>query len=329
MKKPLLLLIDSLFVTRPILLIPVWGYFILGYYRASLLYGDPGLQTFTLLGHPYSWLSSFGQHGAWLALIMCSLSVCGTYVLNQLTDIEADKNNSGLPLIAKAGFPIKVAVVENILLCALPLFYAFYQSKALLILFLGAFAMTVLYNVRPFRFTGRPFLDFLSNAFAYGVLTFGLGWVVAAGGSVRNLAAFAIQAAPYFFYMVAGSINSTLPDEAGDRATEKITTVVLLGAKRANLISTGAITIALFFSVWNRDIIASLTGLISIPFFIRYARTHAMADGLKTFQLCGGLLMVLTIFVFPWCLAMGLITYGATRLYFKLRHNIDYPKAGA
>lgn len=328
MKKALLTLVDSVFITRPILLIPVWGYFILGYYRASLAFGDSALMPFSLFGLDFPVLLGFGRPGAITALFMCSLSVAGTYVLNQLTDIEADRNNSGLPLIAKAGFPVRLAAIENVLLCAIPLVYGFFQSRTVFILFILAFILSIVYNVRPFRFTGRPFLDFLSNATAYGILTFGLGWVFAAGGTFRDPLLFLWQAAPYFFLMVAGSINSTIPDAVGDARARKITTVVLLGPRKANFISSGAILAALVFSVLSRDNIAAITGLICVPIFIRYIKTGALRDGLRTFQFCGGLLMVLTVTVFPWCLAWGLVTYLVTRAYFRLRHNVDYPKAG-
>lgn len=328
MKKTLLRLVDAVFITRPILLIPVWGFFILGYYRASLSHGNGTLFPFTLFGLDFPVLTGLGGPGVYLALFMCSLSVAGTYVLNQLTDIEADTNNAGLPLIAKAGFPVRLAVVENVLLCASPLVYAFFQAKAVFWLFIAAFALTVFYNVRPFRFTGRPFLDFLSNATAYGILCFGLGWLMATGGEFKDARAFLLQAAPYFFYMAAGSINSTIPDMAGDSRAGKTTTAVLLGARRAHFISTAAVFIALAFSLLNRDIIASITGLVCVPVFIKYIKTRDLRDGLRTFQFCGGLLMVLAAALFPWCLIWGVSVYIVTRLYFRLRHGVDYPRAG-
>jgi 4-hydroxybenzoate polyprenyltransferase len=327
-KKLLITLFDAVFITRPILLIPVWGYFFLGHYRAALQYGSQNLSTIRVFGYPFKFLAGFAGEGAALALVMCSLSVCGTYVLNQLVDLEADKKNAGLPLLAKAGVSLKMAGFENVLLSLVPLVYGFLMGGNMLVLFLLAFFLTIAYNVRPLRFTGKPFLDFLSNASAYGLLCFGLGWVTANGGEFKSVQAFFIQAAPYFLYMMAGSINSTIPDIEGDQQAGKTTTVVLLGARKANLISVAAVIAALAASFSNADLIAIVTGIVSVPFFLRYAWTGDLKDGFRTFQVGGGFLMVITVAVFPWFALYGIITYAATRLYFSARHGIVYPKPG-
>jgi len=114
-----------------------------------------------------------------------------------------------------------------------------------------------------------------------------------------------------------------------NKKTGKRTTVVLLGTRKANLISTGAIVAAFILAALNRDVIAGITASLALPFFIRYMYTNILKDGLYTFQICGSFLMILTVVIFPWFLLWGLAVYVLTRLYFKLRHNVVYPKAGA
>lgn len=282
----------------------------------------------SLFGFRLNILPHLAEPGAIIALLMLTFSVAGTYILNQLVDLETDRRNGGLPLLAKAGVSLKLAIAENIVISLVPLAYALFAGGPLARLLVFAALLNILYNVRPFYFTGRPFLDFLSNAAGFGLVAFGMGWAACNGNRMVHLGGFFGQALPYTLLMVAGSINSTIPDEPGDRKTGKTTTVVLLGAQKANLISTGAVIAALLIATRHQDPVAVLTASLSIPFFIRYAFTHELRHGLFTFQICGSFLLFLTAVVFPWFFVWGLITYLLTRLYFRLRHGIDYPEPG-
>lgn len=327
MKKFLKSFFDAIFVTRPILFIPVWGYFILGYYLCSSLYNSPNLFQINIYDFNYKFILYF-SYKELTTMLFISISAASTYVLNQLVDIDTDSINQGIPIIAKTSFPKKIAVIENIILIILPLMYSFFINKTFFILFLSAFFMNILYNIKPFYFTGKPFLDFLSNAFAYGIITFGLGWATANGYTFTNIPLMLKSALPYFLFMCAGSINSTIPDKIGDKETGKITTVVAIGAKRANIISIIFIIIALIFSIINKDIIAIITSCVSLVLFVKYHITQDYKDGLLTFQVGGGFLMVMVVFIFPQALIWGLFVFFATRIYFKKRHNINYPSVG-
>jgi 4-hydroxybenzoate polyprenyltransferase len=321
-------LCDAIFITRPIILVPVWGYFLLGYYRASLAFHPASLVPVPLFRYDFPMLLSLPGH-ALLALVMLSCSVAATYILNQLVDIKTDLENGGLPLIAKAGVPLSLAHSENIVLTLIPIFYAFMQSRTAALFFLAALVINLAYNLKPLYFTGRPFLDFLSNALGFGMVAFGIGWISANSEALGSPLAFVVAALPYTLLMVSGSINSTFPDMEGDRRTGKITTMVYLGARRANLISLASVALALAIAIFNRDIIAAVTALVALPLFIKFQISGQRADGIRTFQIGGGFLMVMTIPVFPWFFLYGLITYLLTRLYFRLRHNVDYPEPGA
>ena len=329
MKRVLLRFCDAVFLTRPVILIPVWAYFILGFYRSNAVYFPDSIYTLPVFGFRINVLTGLYNIQNYINLLMLTLSVAATYVLNQLVDIETDKRNGGLPLLAKAGISIRMAIIENIILTIIPLGYAIWIRGTVGLLLFLAFALNILYNLRPFYFTGRPFLDFISNAMGFGFIAFGIGFASACNGNITEVSRYFVEATPYFFLMVAGSINSTIPDMEGDRRTGKKTTVVLLGTRRSNLISTAAIITAFIMAAFNRDIVAGITASLSLPFFIRYIYTNKLKDGLHTFQTCAGFLMVLTVMVFPWFFLWGFIVYVLTRVYFKLRYNVVYPKPGA
>ncbi|MDO5577392.1 MAG: hypothetical protein Q4F84_09955, partial [Fibrobacter sp.] len=77
---------DLFFICRPMLLIPVWGFIAFGYFRGS--------------GTPTTLLKWDLSPKVYLLSVVFSLSVGAVYIFNQLADIEVDKKNGGLPLIA-------------------------------------------------------------------------------------------------------------------------------------------------------------------------------------------------------------------------------------
>lgn len=328
MRRWPVLILDALFITRPILWIPVWGYFLLGYCRAVVVEDLPSPLNFTLWGSRIPVLFNLRAEGAFPALIMLTLAVASAYVLNQLADLKTDRENGGLPLIAKAGVSTGLAVAVTLALALIPLIFAVRVKGAVGAFLLITTFINVLYNARPFYFTGRPYLDFLSNAAGFGLVAFGVGWAAAAGLSGERIPYYLREALPYFLMMVAGSINSTIPDSEGDRKTGKITTVVRLGTRNANLLSMAALVLAAWAGFKNRDLVALLVPAVSLPFFLKYHVTQRMKDGLFTFQVCGSFLMVLTVILVPPFLIWGLLVYVATRLYFRKRHGVDYPVSG-
>jgi 4-hydroxybenzoate polyprenyltransferase len=304
--------LDAIFVTRPIILVPVWGYFLIGYYSAIK----------ESLTAPF--LFSISNSG-WISLALITMAVASTYILNQIVDIKTDSQNDGLPLIAKGRFPIETAKIECLILGIAPLVISPFISKELFFLILSATILNITYNLKPFYFTGRPFLDFLSNAIGFGFVAFGLGWFSALNFKTTLSTDIIKNALPYFLFMAAGSINSTIPDIKGDKSTGKITTVVLLGEKWSNVLSLLFLFVALGFSANNHDKLAIVTAIFCIPVFARYQITGNYKHALQTFQIGGGLLMILIAVIVPAFFVTGIIIYLCTRLYFKKRHGFKYP----
>lgn len=302
--------IDSIFIARPIILIPVWGYFILGYYAKIEL-------------PTHGFLLSINTT-AWISLAAITLSVASTYILNQIADIATDSHNGGMPLIAKGGFPIKAAKIICVITAILPLLTIALNKHVFLFILLASL-LNILYNIKPFYFTGRPFLDFLTNATGFGIVAFGLGWVSACNGQVFVVIEMLIRSFPYFLLMIAGSINSTMPDANGDSITGKITTVVYLGESRSNLISLTALFASLIVALINMDFIAILASVIALPLFISYQISPSADKATATYTYGGGFLLLIIALLTPGYLLAGIIVLIATKIYFRLRHNVKYP----
>ncbi|MBN1129898.1 MAG: UbiA family prenyltransferase, partial [Chitinispirillaceae bacterium] len=166
MKSLLFRLLDGFFLLRPVVLIPVWGFALFGYYRGKGL---------SFSGMSAAW--TMPDTGPLLWIPVFSLSVGCVYVLNQIADIEVDKKNSGLPLLASgivsrthATAAIAIAALLSILIPALA------GHATIALLSIAAIATGLLYSFKPTFFSGRPVADFLANAAGFGVIAFGCGW---------------------------------------------------------------------------------------------------------------------------------------------------------
>ncbi|HMA64628.1 MAG TPA: UbiA family prenyltransferase, partial [Chitinispirillaceae bacterium] len=297
-------LTDLFFTLRPVILIPVWGFSIFGYYRAADI--NP-------LKLQDSWFTISPL--IYVAFLFFSLSVGVVYVMNQLADIDVDKKNGGLPLIASGIVSVKAAWILcgicTLLTIILPLFTPF----KLLSLFS---ALTILigyvYSFRPFFFSGRLIVDFLSNATGYGVIAFGVGWYL--GGRELFSGEFLRASLPYFLLMCAGSINSTIPDISGDQAEGKNTTAVRLGASRSHLLSTSILIIAGAAAMIQKDLLASFCVILSLPVYFLYIIKPKNIFMEATYKVGGALCMMCAFLVMPVFIPISLCVFFCTRIYF-------------
>jgi 4-hydroxybenzoate polyprenyltransferase len=304
--------LDVFFLCRPVLLIPVWAFCMFGY-----LAGMSSLRGFSFVA---AW-SAPVHVAVWIFVF--SLSVGAVYVFNQIVDRKVDALNEGFALLIRGNIPIRYAWTAAAALAlssaAIPLLnfpdIAFFSLAALVI--------GILYSARPAYFTGRPFIDFLTNATGYGIVSFGVGWRLAAGCLGTH---FMVSALPYFFMMCAGSISSTIPDYEGDKNGGKMTTAVWLGRGRAHLLATCMLVFAAIISLVNKDYVAAACSLMSMPLYIVYLFSplsrHAMEGTYK-----GGYLicMFMAFVIYPYFVPASLAVFAATVLYFRLRHHVFYP----
>jgi 4-hydroxybenzoate polyprenyltransferase len=306
--------LDCFFATRPLLLVPVWGYGIFGLFRAA------GGNAF----RHWPYFSSGKQAHSLLWMVVFSCSVSMVYVINQLADIEADKKNGGLPLMADGIVSIKAAtitaVIAGVLSIAAPLAFCKYSIALLL-----AFSMVLgaLYSCRPTRLSGRPYFDFLANALGFGIIAFGVGYVC--GGKSLLTPRFFADALPYTLLMCAGSISSTLPDMAGDRLDGKVTTAVKLGKKNAHTLAMLFIIAAGVSAGLGRDMVALICCGTALPIYIAYAIKPRQKLEEATYKVGGAIMMLLCAVILPILVPAALLLFFATSSYFRLRHKVKYP----
>jgi 4-hydroxybenzoate polyprenyltransferase len=315
MKKVSLLMriFDLFFSMRPILLVPVWGFSIFGYFRAKNA-------CFSEMTH--FWTTTPIE--VYFSFLLFSLSVGVVYLLNQLADIEVDKKNGGLPLIASGVISIKSAWFFAGFLSLLAIVVPVLLHQTILSLLAIATIITgVLYSFKPFFFSGKIILDFLSNATGYGCIAFGVGWWT--GGKDILSMEFIIASLPYFLLMCSGSINSTLPDVAGDSEVGKFTTAVVMGKKNAHILSTILLICSVVVSIITKDFLAMGCSMLSLPIYFGYFffPGHIMMEA--TYKIGGALCMVSACIIMPVILLISCCLFYLTRIYFKIRHKVSYP----
>lgn len=303
--------LDYLMALRPTLFIPLWSLMLAGYLRAA---SDGPLPP--LLLKP---LAPLLAAAASLSMLMGFV-----HILNQIADVESDAINRKLYLVAGGYVRMRFLVVEMVLLMAgtAAVAWLVYRGDPLPLLILAASAaLGVIYSVRPIRLKGRPFLDLLANAFGYGVLAFGMGWLAARGGT----GGMWIGSIPYFFSVGSIFVNTTLPDLEGDLASGDRTIGAVLGVKGSMILSSALLGCALASAAALGDPIALGAGLISLPTHIRMVASRSVSSILAANK-WGVLSLSIAVGVFvPVYLAWLASVILATRLYYRRRFGIKYP----
>lgn len=307
----LLCCVDAIFLSRPLLLIPVWGFAVFGYVSGSRGMGCPSLFA--------GWHAPISV--AWWIFVF-SLSVGAVYVFNQVADREVDAANAGFPLLAKGNIPLWLAWIGIAAFSLASILVPLCRRPELAIFSVLAMLTGFLYSAKPFYFSGRPMLDFLANASGYGLVAFGTGWHLAGAyfGS-----AFLASCAPYFFLMCAGSISSTLPDYDGDRKHGKNTTAVWLGPILAHRIACSFIALGITIAIIVHDWPAALCAGIAAPFYVAHGVLHSKKTMEASYKIGGMILMLAAAALFPYLVPASILLLVATIVYFRLRFHVRYP----
>ncbi len=152
--------VDYVFLLRPMILVPVWTFFLLGAWHASRTTGAPLDYTRLLAG-----IASF------------TAIVGAAYIVNQITDREADRASGKLFLISHGVIDAKSAWTLAGTLTILSIAAAaILLPRGFTFILLAGAALGAAYSLEPFRLKRRPVLDVLANAVANGMLNTLAGW---------------------------------------------------------------------------------------------------------------------------------------------------------
>jgi len=300
-------ILDYFFLLRPLILIPVWNFLMIGSFLAR---GHRGLTSDIIIG---------------LVLYTCVMG--GVYILNQIMDRETDRINKKLFLISEGHIPVWHAYIYIAVLWVLALMLSFPYGTLFIIVVLMSMVLGILYSTPPIKLKGKPIMDTLANGLGYGMVNFTVGWLLVS----QYDPAMVYRFFPYVLSISAVFVNTTIVDLEGDKATKEFTTAVLLGIPSSYIVSMILMTVAVIWAYMNQDLVCLLPALISLPLFIFTAfyalvkhRIHRKMT-IASFRVPGVLFTIVTGYLYPLYAVFLIFLLLIMRAYYKKRFNMVYP----
>jgi 4-hydroxybenzoate polyprenyltransferase len=299
---------DYLFILRPMILIPVWTFYLLGAWHGRNITGAPIQRLPFLMG-----------------LVSFTAILGAVYIINQIADRETDRINSKLFFVSHGIISIRSAWIEASVLVVLAFALSLIlMPAAFTVLLIVSLGLGIAYSVEPVRLKRRPVLDVLSNAVGNGILNTIAGWI-AVGAPLEKLETLA----PYPLAVASVHLATTLADIEGDRAGGMRTSGVALGARRGTVLSAGLMAAAAVAAtaVGNRP--AFYASLLSLPVFLIPAgsskREHTASSVLLPAKAATLIFSVTAGFLYPLYIPFLAVLVLGTRLYYRNRFGVVYP----
>lgn len=309
-RSPSLRVFDYLFILRPAVMVPLWVFFIAG--------------TATGLGRRGAALVLSLPRESIVGLVAMTALLGGGYVLNQIRDIESDRANRKLFFLPSGLISLRAARLELavvwLVACALSLSLSWqFRLLAAASLFLN-----VTYSAGPMPGKSRFPLDLLWNGLGFGLVAF-LAGAASAGPIPGSAAGLGIC----FALSVAGvTASTTILDVKGDGLAGLRTTAIVLGEKRTSLLAVGLMSCAVALGLWLRDSVAFFGPLLSLPMLLRAHASGSRRDRIVANQAAVAAFALVVSLRAPVLPILILVTYLASRAYYRARFDLTYPEIG-
>ena len=307
--------LDYLFLTRPVLLFPIWTVLLAGFIKA---------QTTMSGGFVENWKAIQGgltSSNFWLSFSGLTLLMAAVFIINQFTDAQSDRLNNKLFILADGMVSKKAATYEIMTLVVLAFAVAFQINTNFIALSVLLFLVTgVFYSLPPLLWKDRPIAGLLVNLVG-GLLTFLIGWQI-----VSELSWQAPQnAVPYLFAVGAVYFLTTIPDSAGDATVGKITFAVRFGNGPTILAALILELACVAAAIVLQDYLILFPALAALPFFISLTFQDDNAKIILAARLAILFLSVSVVVHFPVYALLMVSVYILSKWYYRRRFQLDYP----
>lgn len=306
---------DYLFLTRPVLFLPIWTIFLAGLINPHRDFQDDLFS---------QWLNiqeNLFKVEFWLTFASLSMLMGAVFIINQLYDIDSDRQNNKLFLIPDGLITKREAILESLVLLILAFITAFQKDLTFVFLGLMLFLITGLgYSIPPFSWKDKPVAGLIVNLVG-GLLTFLVGWQLYA---VPEGSAFKASL-PYLMGICGVYLLTTIADKAGDEMAGKMTFAVRFGVKKT--VSTALIfeVFCVLFAFIARDYFILLPALAAIPFFIRSILKREL-DSIAQASRIGILSLSIAVTIyFPAYLVLMVLIFLLSKWYYRHRFHLNYP----
>ena len=299
---------DYIFLLRPMILIPVWTFYLLGAHHAVSPLGRPMAKLPFLAG-----------------LISFTALLGAVYIMNQVADRRVDLERNKLFLIPRRIISTTAAWIECIVLIAAAFILGLvFLPLGFSLVLVFSLALGAAYSLEPVRLKRRPLVDVLANAAGNGLLNTLAGWI-ASGAPLHGWTVLL----PYPLAVASVHLTTTLGDREADARAGLRTSGVVIGKRMGLMTATilMAIAAAVAQAVGNRP--ALIASLVSLPFYLvpgRFAREpETSADPLLPAKMATVIFSVAAGFLFPLYLPILVVIVLLTRLYYRRRFDFEYP----
>lgn len=299
-------LLDYFFAARPLLHLPVWSVYLVSLHQHHKTLGE----SFNL----------------WhLGTMVClSLMATGAFYVNQIYDYESDLLNDKLGFLQRDLTSPRSYIGAYLIFGVIGSAFAAIVSKLMLLIFLQGFVFAWFYSASPFRLKDRPVAGMLANAWCFGFL---IPFAVLPPISLYHYFRHDLIWPCYFFLTVAAvHIMTTLPDRAGDVATEKRTLAVSLSPLLAKALALVFMLASAALAWWGEQ-----PGLLYLSLFSSLPLMACLVLKSARLELLGAklpllLLTLLAGYYYPGYLLFVVALFVACRIYFLKMFGIVYPK---
>jgi 4-hydroxybenzoate polyprenyltransferase len=293
---------DYVFLTRPTSLLPLWTFLLAGARAASAAGGSrlPAL---------------FPPPGVTIALVAMTGILAGGFILNQISDAEADRLNRKCFLIPEGLVSVRAAWVEFGLLWAIAFGLAAFLPGRFVWVLLGSALLAVTYSAPPVRAKARFPLDLVWNALGFGLLATAAGWTAIARPSTATL----LLGASYGLATAGVIASTTIPDIPG----------VALGEAGTSALAIALVASAAVVGGLARDIVGLFAPILSLPLLFRAHATGGRPDRIAANQVAVAVFAVMVGVRLPYLLFLFALVYAGSRLYYHARFGLTYPETGA
>ncbi|MEE4310696.1 MAG: UbiA family prenyltransferase [candidate division KSB1 bacterium] len=311
MQNPNLKYLDYFFVLRPTLFFPVWTVFLANYHAN---------------GHFSQMEATSVNYVALLtAAFAITLMMGSMFIINQIRDIETDRKNQKLFIVANGYIKPRDAIIEAVVLGGVSLVLGFLLSQEFLISLIAVFIVTgIFYNLKPFVWKDKPWPGVFAN-FLGGMTVASAGWIAAGSGGWR----FTLHAFPYAIGLVAVYFLTTLADKKGDIHAGKVTFGVKYGFRTSVYFALLFEIVTVVLSFFLMDMVLFIPALVSLPFFVMAVINQTVNSALKAVKYTVLFASLAVCVVFPAYFVILVLVFYFSKWYYKKRFGLAYPKFAA
>lgn len=290
-------ILDYFFLLRPTLFFPLWTAVLAGRYNTPS-----------------------AEYPLALVFIYLGALLGAAYIVNQLADIEGDRDNRKLFLVADNYVSVTLSIILSILLAGggIAGFYFLHHNYGIAA---GVFLVitSICYNVKPFRWKDRPIMSVLVTVFSGGAAFY-------FGTDPELSYAQVIRGFPYLCAFAAVALLTAIPDMTGDAKTGKRTFPIVYGEDVTVVVSALLCFMSALLALVDNDKIILIAAFVSSPFYalmvLKRSSNRYVVLSIKASIFA---LSLMAGIKFPWYLALMAAYFFFARWYYKNRFGLTYP----